>query len=69
MAVASRVIAFDLDEAYTRALKYNADYLAQIAATDAKIEMQNQAFAPLLPQLTATGSYNQSYSTAQSITV
>lgn len=61
MSITYNAIAFDLDEAYQGALKYNADYLAQIAATDARVEMQNQSRALLLPQITVTGNYNQNY--------
>lgn len=61
MSIASHVIAFDLDEAYTRALGFNATYLAQVAATDAGLELQNQAFATLLPQISANAIYNQTY--------
>lgn len=61
MLIVTDAIAFDLDEAYARALSYNADYLTQIAATEAGVEVENQARASLLPQISGVGNYNQSY--------
>src|SRR5579863_7986411 len=69
MSIACTATAFDLDEAYRRALVFNADYLAQIAATDAGVELQNQALASLLPQISATAAYNQNYLSSFGMTV
>ncbi|MCC2644521.1 MAG: hypothetical protein K0R94_299 [Burkholderiales bacterium] len=60
-SIAGNAIAFDLDEACTRALGFNATYLAQIAATDAGLELQNQALSTFLPQISANVTYNQTY--------
>ena len=53
--------AFDLNDAYTSALEYNADYLAQISRTAAGIESQAQAKAALLPQVGASATYAENY--------
>lgn|GEM_PF-2534544 len=69
VSIVGSAIAFDLDEAYRRALGFNADYQAQIAATDAGVELQNQALATLLPQISATAAYNQNYLSSFGMTV
>lgn len=53
--------AFDLSEAYQNALVYNADYLRAIAENKAGQEKQVQGFSVLLPQINATGEYNENY--------
>jgi outer membrane protein len=67
--ITGHCIAFDLDEAYRRALGFNADYLAQVAATDAGVEVQNQALSLLLPQINANAAYNQNYLSSFGMTV
>ncbi len=69
VSIAGNTIAFDLDEAYRRAMGFNADYLAQVAATNAGVEVQNQALALLLPQISANAAYNQNYLSSSGMTV
>jgi outer membrane protein len=69
ISIAGNVIAFDLDEAYRRSLSFNADYLAQIAATNAGVEVQNQALSLLLPQISANAAYSQNYLSSFGMTV
>ena len=61
--------AFDLVEAYTRALNYNADYLAAIAKNQAGQENQVQGRAALLPQANIGGSISENYLNADSTSV
>ncbi len=53
--------AFDLAYAYQKALVYNADYLKQIASTDATQEQINLARAQLLPQINGTATMSENY--------
>jgi outer membrane protein len=56
--------AFDLNDAYTNALEYNADYLAQISRTAAGQEAKAQGLAALLPQVSASAAYASNYLSA-----
>ena len=53
--------ALDLYQAYLKALSFNADYLKAIANNEAGAEAPNIARAALLPQISATGQYNENY--------
>lgn len=59
--------AFDLTYAYQQALGYNADYLKQIASTNASQEQINLARAQLLPQISANASISENYFNSQGI--
>ncbi len=60
--------AYDLSYAYNQALIYNADYLKQIASTDASQEQKNIARAQLLPQINATGNISENYFNGSGVT-
>lgn len=53
--------AFDLIEAYKKALRYNADYLSIIAQSDADQELVKQARSKLFPQMNLTASLSENY--------
>lgn len=53
--------AFDLYFAYQKSLDYNAEYLTQIAKTDASQEQKNIASAQLFPQINANVSLSENY--------
>ena len=61
-------LAYDLSYAYNQALVYNADYLKQIASTDASQEQKNIARAQLLPQINATGNVSENYFSGSGVT-
>lgn len=63
--LAIKSYAFNLTDAYNKALEYNADYLAQIANNLGGQESQVQARANLLPQLSATGGISENYLNSQ----
>ena len=53
--------AFNLNDAYKNALSYNSDYLNQIAQNKAGQENVVQARSGLLPQLSGTAAFNETY--------
>jgi outer membrane protein len=57
----TQLYAFDLGEAYQKALTYNADYLVQIAKNQAGQEAVKQARGVLLPQLSGSASLTEGY--------
>lgn len=59
--VSNFVYAYDLAYAYNQALSYNADYLKQIASTDASQEQISIARSQLLPQLSVNASVAENY--------
>ncbi|MEN9946393.1 MAG: hypothetical protein RLZZ293_779 [Pseudomonadota bacterium] len=60
-SLAELASAYDLTYAYQQALVYNADYLQQIASSQASLEQKNIALAKLLPQLNATTTLTENY--------